>query len=65
MLARCRQKNSGWGHPFGLRLRMVGMDPRDIHAAPREPAPGKVAEQDLDRLLAWVARGDEAAFETV
>src|SRR2546421_9667762 len=44
---------------------MVGMDPRDIHAAPREPAPGKVAEQDLDRLLALVARGDEAAFEAV
>ena len=44
---------------------MMGMDPRDIHAAPREPAPGKVAEQDLDRLLALVARGDEAAFEAV
>jgi RNA polymerase sigma-70 factor (ECF subfamily) len=44
---------------------MVVMDPRDIHAAPREPAAGRVAEQDLDRLLALVARGDEAAFEAV
>src|SRR5499426_615295 len=44
---------------------MVGMDPRDIHAAPRAHAAGQVAEQDLDRLLALVARGDEAAFEAV
>src|SRR5262245_18948835 len=44
---------------------MVGMNPRDIHAATRAHAAGQVAEQDLDRLLALVARGDAATFEAV
>jgi RNA polymerase sigma-70 factor (ECF subfamily) len=44
---------------------MVGMDPRDIHAARPEPVAGEHRERGLDGLLALVARGDEAAFEAV
>ena len=41
------------------------MDPLDIHTAGPGPAPPEGREQDLDGLLALVARGDEAAFEAV
>jgi RNA polymerase sigma-70 factor, ECF subfamily len=44
---------------------MMGMDPGDIHAARPEAVPGPGGNQDLDRLLGLVARGDEAAFEAV
>jgi RNA polymerase sigma-70 factor, ECF subfamily len=43
----------------------MGMDPLDIHTAGPGPAPPEGREQDLDGLLALVARGDEAAFEAV
>jgi RNA polymerase sigma-70 factor, ECF subfamily len=44
---------------------MVGMDRRDIHPSAREPVPREAPEQELDGLLALVARGDEAAFESL
>ena len=52
-------------HLAGRWARMMGMDPRDIHAAQPHAVPGQQRELDLDRLLAQVARGDEAAFEAV
>lgn len=44
---------------------MMVMDPRDIHGARPEAAPGQGGEHDLDGLLALVARGDEPAFEAL
>jgi RNA polymerase sigma-70 factor (ECF subfamily) len=43
------------------------MSTRDVRAAPDgpRPLPGRDEDQDLDWLLAHVARGDEAAFEAV
>ena len=53
------------GHPFCDRVRIVDMDPRNIHPAAPELVPPEGREQGLDGLLALVARGDEAAFEAV
>jgi len=52
-------------HPHGLGMRMVSMDPHDIHRARPEAGPERGGEPDLDGLLALVARGDESAFEAV
>ena len=52
-------------HLAGRWARMKSMDPRDIHAAQPRAVPGQQRDLDLDRLLALVARGDEAAFEAV
>jgi RNA polymerase sigma-70 factor (ECF subfamily) len=54
-----------WSNPIQAAARIRVMDAPDMRAAGTDPGLPEGRDQELDRLLALVARGDERAFAAV